>query len=339
MSAPVTFGSPADAALRAAFSGLGERANGRSDADPVDGAAALAIAGPPGAPLARASLWLAHDLVGAPGRSGLVGHYEALEPEAGVALLRASLAELSRRGALRVLGPMNGSTWRRYRFELPRESGDPDVRPDGFASEPRNPARYNDDFVAAGLRIVSRYESRYEPEPAVDPHAHERARERAESRGLRLHALDPAAFDAVLARMHAMSLGAFAGNAWYGPLPLEEFLALYAPYRDRVVPELVRLATDAEGRLAGYLFGFPDPLSAENGRPTRTVCKTVAVAGHARGAGLGALLLDDFRAASLAAGARGILHALMHVENPSMRMSARHHSVLFKRYALYGWTP
>ena len=228
---------------------------------------------------------------------------------------------------------------RRYRLELPRASGDPDVRPDGFASEPRNPPRYNDDFLAADLRVVARYESRYEPEPAVDPHVHDRARERAESRGLRLHALDPASFDATLRQMHALSLGAFAGNFYYGPLPLEEFVALYAPFRERAVPELVRLASDAQGRLAGYLFGFPDPLSAEHGRPTRTVCKTVAVATHARGAGLGALLLDDFRAASLAFGARGILHALMHMENPSMRMSARHHSVLFKRYALYGWTP
>lgn len=339
MSVPVTFGSPRDDALRAAFAALGELANGRPDADPVDGAVALALAGPAEAPLARASLWLAHDLVGAPGRSGLVGHYEALEPEAGAALLRETLADLARRGALRVLGPMNGGTWRRYRLELPRASGDPDVRPDGFASEPRNPPRYNDDFLAAGLRVVARYESRYEPEPAVDPHAHDRARERAESRGLRLHALDPASFDATLRQMHALSLGAFAGNFYYGPLPLEEFVALYAPFRERAVPELVRLASDAQGRLAGYLFGFPDPLSAEGGRPTRTVCKTVAVATHARGAGLGALLLDDFRAASLAFGARGILHALMHMENPSMRMSARHHSVLFKRYALYGWTP
>lgn len=237
-----------------------------------------------------------------------------------------------------MIGPVNGSTWRRYRLELPREPGDPDVRPDGFASEPRNPVRYNQDFVAAGFRAVARYESRYEPEPAIDVNAHERARERATSHGLRMHALDPERFDETLRAMHALSLGAFAGNFCYAPLPLETFLSLYAPYRERAVPELVRLATGADGKLAGYLFGFPDPLSAVDGRPLRTVCKTVAVAPQARGAGLGGLLLDEFRAASVALGARGILHALMHVDNASMRLSARHHSVLFKRYALYGWT-
>ena len=338
MSARLDFRPAEDPAARAAFEAAGEAADGFADTDPVDGAVALALAGNRDAPSARASLWLADDLAGAPGRSGLLGHYAAADTAAGAELLRESCAELARRGAVRVIGPMNGSTWRRYRLELPREGGDPDVQPDGFASEPRNPLRHNDDFLAAGFGVVSRYESRYEPEPVVDAHGLESARERAEAHGVRLHALDPERFDETLRDMHALSLGAFAENAWYAALPLETFLSLYAPYRERAVPELVRLATGADGRLAGYLFGFHDPLSALDGRPTRTVCKTVAVAPHARGAGLGALLLDDFRAASVALGAKGILHALMHVSNASMRMSARHHSVLFKRYALYGCT-
>ncbi|MEO5618034.1 MAG: GNAT family N-acetyltransferase [Candidatus Eisenbacteria bacterium] len=339
MSASIEFRPADDPSALAAFVVAAEAAGGPADSDPVDGAVALAIAGEPGAPSARASLWLAGDLAGAPGISGLVGHYAAANAGAGAELLHASCAELARRGAVRVIGPMNGHTWRRYRLELPRESGDPDVRPDGFASEPRNPLRYNDEFLAAGFQVVSRYESRYEPEPVLDPHSLERERARAEARGVRLHALDPARFDEALRAMHALSLEAFADNAWYAPLPLEAFLSLYAPLRARAVPELVRLATRADGKLAGYLFGFPDPLSAVDGRPTRTVCKTVAVAPHARGAGLGGLLLDEFRAASISLGASGILHALMHVSNASMRMSARHHSVLFKRYALYGWTP
>lgn len=334
MSLHLEFPSAADAAARAAFATLGE-----PGADPLDGAVSLALAGPAAAPRARASLWLAHDLAGAPGRTGMIGHYAAADAEAGPALLAAARAELARRGAVRVVGPMNGGTWRRYRVELPREPGDPDVQPPRFASEPVNPPRDAADFEAAGFGVVSRYESRYEARPVVDPEAGARARARAEAHGYRLHALDPARFGDTLASMHALSLGAFADNAWYAPLPLDEFLALYAPYRERAVPSLVRLATAPDGTLAGYLFGFPDPLALVDGRPVRTVCKTVAVAPSARGAGLGGLLLDDFRAASVALGARGIVHALMHVDNTSMRMSARHHSVLFKRYALYGWTP
>jgi GNAT superfamily N-acetyltransferase len=339
VSLRLAFSAPGDAAARAAFMALGARARGHPDADPVDASLALGLAGPAEAPRARVSLWLAHDLPGAPGRSGLVGHYEALDADAGIALLREACAALARHDALRVLGPINGSTWRRYRLELPREPGDPDVRPDGFATEPRNPPRYNEDFAAAGFHVCARYETRYEPEPRIDADDHARARARAEARGIRMHALDPARFEETLSDMHALSLGAFAANPFYAPLPPGEFLALYAPYRERVVPEMVRLASDANGRLAGYLFGFPDPLSAVDGRPARTVCKTVAVADHARGAGLGGLLLDEFRAASIAMGASGVIHALMHEGNPSMRMSARHRSVPFKRYALYERAP
>jgi hypothetical protein len=65
------------------------------------------------------------------------------------------------------------------------------------------------------------------------------------------------------------------------------------------------------------------------------VCKTVAVSPAARGMGLGGLLLDEFRAASVALGCRAVVHALMQVDNFSMRMSAHHETVVFKRYALY----
>ena len=99
------------------------------------------------APLARASVFVAPGLHHAPGPSGLVGHYEALRQDAGVAVLKAACHALTERRVARVLGPMNGSTWARYRLAL-RETG-PDSPP--FLAEPWNPARYPDDFAAAGF--------------------------------------------------------------------------------------------------------------------------------------------------------------------------------------------
>ena len=88
---------------------------------------------------ARCTLHEANDLHGAPGRSGMVGHYEAREPAAGAALLRHACSLLIERGAARVLGPMNGSTWARYRLALPRTPEEDRFQPDGFPGEPRNP--------------------------------------------------------------------------------------------------------------------------------------------------------------------------------------------------------
>lgn len=310
------------------------------DCDPFDGAVALLLAESATGFNARASLWLADDLTGVPGRSGLIGHYRATSPSDGVEILRAACAELARQGAQRILGPVNGDTWHRYRWQLPREAGDPDVQPDTFLTEPRNPSRYPDDFIAAGFSIVARYESRFEPEPTLDPADHGKALDRAAARGIRIRVLDPERFDETLRAMHALSLEGFAGNPFYSPVSLDAFLRLYLPYRGRVAPRLARLAFDSEGRLLGYLFGFQDKDATDShGLPTRTICKTIAVARPARGMGLGGLLLDDFRAASLALGARGIVHALMHVDNVSMRLSTARYSTLFKRYALYGREP
>src|SRR5438094_2371558 len=60
-----------------------------------------------GRAMARVSLHIAQDLVGAPGRSGLIGHYEALNREAGAAVLEAACRTLAEQGVVRVLGPMN----------------------------------------------------------------------------------------------------------------------------------------------------------------------------------------------------------------------------------------
>jgi GNAT superfamily N-acetyltransferase len=69
------------------------------------------------------------------------------------------------------------------------------------------------------------------------------------------------------------------------------------------------------------------------------VVKTVATAPGARGLGLGGHMLDLIRQRARALGGRGVIHALMHVDNFSMRMSARHRTRVFRRYALYQWTP
>jgi len=148
-----------------------------------------------------------------------------------------------------------------------------------------------------------------------------------------------ARFDEELAALYQASLAAFAGNLYYAPIDFAGFRALYQRARPLIDPEFVLLAHDAEGRLVAFQFAFPDPLSVEAGRPTRIVVKTVATVPEARGLGLGNSLLDRIRARALERGYRAVIHALMHVTNFSMSMSARHGTELFRRYALYAWSP
>lgn len=322
----------------AEFERVRERVYGDGSREPVDPRATCVLCRRGGEAVARCTTQIVADLNGAPGRSGLIGHYETVVPEAGIALLVDARDALAGAGVTRVLGPMNGSTWARYRLALPAVPGDPAFAHPMFLGEPRNPFDYPEHFEGAGFTVAARYESRAdrrlgEAEPPTGVPTD------ALSRRISIRSLDLTRFDDELRELFDMSLEAFADNLYYTPIDFESFRLANQRLRPILDPDFVLLAHDADGRLVAYQLTYPDPLSVEDGRPTRIVVKTVATRPEARGKGLGQHLLDRIRAQAHHRGYREVVHALMHVANFSMRMSARHSSEIFRRYALYQWTP
>lgn len=335
----------------AAFAAVRERVGYATTDEPVPPDATHLLARKDGEAVARLAVCIRYGLLAAPGRSGVVGWYETTDREAGVALLRRAVAtacgpqtrETGRgpRGAVgadrpaeRVLGPMNGSTWGRYRLALPSDlHADPP-----FLSEPANPPAYADHFREAGFRVAAEYESAIvEDLSAGDERAPEFAA-RLAAQGGTMRTLDVGRFDEELESIHRLSIEAFAQNRFYAPIGLDEFRARYLPLRPILDPDLVRLAIGADGALLGFVFAFPDLLSTDDGRPTRVVLKTLATAPAARGLGLGSLLTDEIRRVAHAKGYRAVIHALMEAGNASVRIS-RHTARVFRRYALFEWTP
>lgn len=301
-----------------------DRDRAGADAEP-----ALVVAG--GVPAARLATYVREDLHGAPGTTGVIGHYAARDPAAGVALLRAAAARLRARGAARVLGPMNGSTWARYRFAL-HDEGAPAGQP--FLGEPVNPPDYPRQFAAAGFRELARYESRIATDVATSNPRAAAAEIAAAERGVIVRQLDLARFDDELRDLHALSTRAFAGNLFYSPIAPASFQAMYRPLRAMLDPAFVLLARAADDRLVGYAFAYPDPLDLVEGRPWRLIVKTLAVDPDWRSFGLGALLVERLHAEARAKQLTAVIHALMHVANNSLRISA-HTADVFRRYALY----
>jgi GNAT superfamily N-acetyltransferase len=288
-----------------------------------------------GAPAARLAFTLAEELHGASGVSGLIGHYERTDPTAAADLLREAVRRLREAGADRVLGPMNGSTWGRYRLALPPEPREGAPEPP-FLSEPVNPAGYVTDFRDAGFRVAATYESAMVEDLATSDPRRDELAERVRARGATVRTLDPARFDDDLRAIYDLSIAAFARNLYYSPIEFDDFRARYTPLRPLLDPDLVRLAHDAEGRLLGFVFAFPDALAMEGGRPTRVVLKTLASAPGARGLGLGTYLTDEVRRVAHEKGYAAVIHALMQADNESVRIS-RHSARVFRRYALYEW--
>jgi GNAT superfamily N-acetyltransferase len=273
---------------------------------------------------ARCAVWDASDPL--PGR---IGEYRAADHDAGVALLDQACRDLTRHGARRVVGPMDGDTWHRYRFIV--ERGD---RP-AFLMEPDNPDRYVEDWRAAGFEPIAHYISARCADTSRRDRRLDRVRRRLDAAGTRIRPIDLDRLDAELNAIHALSTEAFADHLLYAPLDAESFRAMYRPLREIVVPQLVRLA-ERDSQLAGYVFALPDIAQAKRGRAIDTlVVKTVAVRSGRMNAGLGQLLMEEAQLAGHALGYTRAIHALMHEHNVSVHMSG-HYARPFRRYALFG---
>lgn len=329
--------SPSDPVRMADFNAVRDRIGYPMADVPVPPSARCSVVSDPlGAPAARLSMELVRDLHGAPGVTGLIGHYESTHAGAAALMLRRAVIDLRQRGAERILAPMNGSTWGRYRFVLPPELGEGDPEPP-FLSEPVNPPEYPLDFREAGFRVAARYESAIIDDLSAPDAKREQSAERIRARGAVVRPLDLDRFDDELRALYDLSVASFAQNLYYSPIGFDEFRARYLPLRPLLDPELVRLAEDADGRLLGFVFAFPDLLTMRDGRPTRAVLKTLATAPAARGLGLGTFLSDEVRRLAHERGYASVIHALMQADNASVTIS-RHTARVFRRYALYEWT-
>lgn len=281
-----------------------------------------------GGEVARCMLWT-RQTPGYQGKPvGVIGAYAAEDEQAGVALLKAAVRRLGERGFELVVGPMDGSTWRRYRMVTNRGSEPP------FFLEPDNPDDWPDHFQAAGFMPLARYCSGLNEDLTItDPRVPEAMRRLADA-GIAIRTIDMRRYEEELLAIHALSLEAFAGNFLYTPISAEQFLAMFAPLRAHIQPQMVLLA-EQEGTLVGFAFGIPNLKQAERGEAIDTaIAKTIAVRPGRSGAGLGSVLLDQLQQAARRLGYRRMIHALMHENNRSRQMTARFGRP-FRQYTLY----
>ena len=104
-----------------------------------------------------------------------------------------------------------------------------------------------------------------------------------------------------------------------------------------VGPDQVLIAEQAGEEPLGLALAYPDWSTADAGRPARLVFKTLATAPWARRRGLGADLADRIHDLARQQGYREVVHALMHADNASLRLSERFGGRPFRRYGLYRW--
>jgi GNAT superfamily N-acetyltransferase len=281
--------------------------------------------------VARCSVWWTStpQLDGRP--IGVIGHYAATNADAAAVLLGRACDLLTSRGLSTAVGPMDGTTWRRYRFIV-----DHGTEP-AFFLEPDNPGEWPGHWIRAGFAPLARYTSAMNDTLAFQDPRLATAVDRLNAAGITWRPFDPVKAPAELHDIFRLSLAAFRPNFLYTPIDEEEFVAQYRAVLPYVRPELVMLA-EKEGALVGFLFAVPDVLQARrDGRADTVILKTIAVDPRVAGMGLGGVLMDLVQRRALEIGFRRAIHALMHDGNVSRRISDRS-ARTFRRYALFSKT-
>jgi predicted N-acetyltransferase YhbS len=259
---------------------------------------------------------------------GVIGHYAAVDTSAGGALLSSACELLSANGVATAVGPMDGTTWRRYRLVVERGAEPP------FFLEPDNPDDWPGHWSAAGFAPLATYTSAINDDLHVEDPRTPAALERLRAAGISIRTLDTSRTQEELQRIFTLSLSAFSRNFLYTPIGEAEFLAQYQAVLPYVQSELV-LAAEKGDALVGFMFALPDLLQARRGGAIDTmIIKTLAVDPSVGGMGLGGTLTTLVQRKAHALGFRRAIHALMHETNVSQKIS--HHSAhTIRRYALY----
>ena len=281
-----------------------------------------------GAATARCDLWWRDTPIVDGLRVGYVGAYERSDERAAHRMLGEARRRLRAAGCELAVGPVDGSTWHRYRFVTQRAAPSP------FFLEPDNPPEYPDDFRRAGFGVFARYVSAEEtPLDADDPRV-ARAAARLRAAGVTTRPFDVARFDDELEGMYDVALAAFARNVLFSPISREAFRDLYVPLRPLVDPAFVRVAEHG-GRPVGFAFGVLDAGAATRDEaPSTLIGKTQARVPGALYAGLGAVMLTEVRQAARERGVTRLMHALIHERNIALNGTRRAATVV-SSYAVF----
>jgi GNAT superfamily N-acetyltransferase len=279
------------------------------------------------APAARCSIWwervpqLPHH------RIGLIGHFEARDEPSARAVLHSACDHLKDHGCTLAIGPMDGSTWNRYRLVNDFGTEPP------FFLEPWNPPRYPWHFLDAGFSANATYSSALNTNLTLDDPRYEHIRRRIDDAGIFIRPIDPADFETELKRIYSICLISFRHNYLYTPISEDDFLQQYCKVRPILDPNLVLIAIQ-NTRPVGFLFALPDMLARARSAPPTIIFKTLAVLPDRAQAGLGGYLIAECQKAAHKLGYQRSIFALMHDSNASRSISSRYATPM-RRYTLF----
>ena len=153
---------------------------------------------------ARCSLWWNEVPPHAAQRIGVIGHYASADDASASLLLEAAIGHLRQHGCSLAVGPMDGNTWRSYRF-VTQVGAEPDTEP-AFFLEPKNPPEWPLQFERAGFTRMAEYFSAINGNLAQKDERSARHAARLAEHGVRIRTAEGEDIEELLGRIYNLRL-------------------------------------------------------------------------------------------------------------------------------------
>lgn len=246
---------------------------------------------------------------------GQIGYFEAFDDSTATALLFENVVRWLRTHSVqRIVGPMDGDTWHRYRLNV-----GPFEQP-FFFLEPINPPYYQQLWESFGFAPLEEYYSMRVDDLREVETAYLSAAQSMREQGYATRAIDLARFEEELTLLFTLTTDIFSGNFLYTPISREEYLKMYVDLRPVLRPEYVTFIYAPSGEPVGFLFGVPDFM--EGATPSTFNLKTLGIKAAHRRAGLAKGLFSDAYQMALAQGFEAANLCLIRQGNPSGYLDA-----------------
>ena len=258
--------------------------------------------------VAHASLWWqANDLRSL--QQAILGHVNASEAKYGLQLLMAIKEYLAALKIKTIIGPMDGSTWFNYRIT---QASKPAIAP--FLLEPIHQPIINDSFFAAGFSTCQSYSSYQCALDAFKEPNYGKIKQRLAQFDAHIEPLTADGFLHLLPQLHEFCQSSFKNNAYYRPIGLAEFVALYTPLSGLISPKYCFILRQ-RSRLTGFMFAYPSG--------NQLILKTCAIEFSRASSGASRVMIADIVNAARQQGLTHVVYALMADDNESQKTAAK----------------
>jgi len=246
-------------------------------------------------------------------RTAAIGCGRFEDAASGTGFLEDACQSLKAEGFEAVVGPMDGSTWGKYRLPV-WSDGSP-----GFLMEPDAGPHDLAAYQGAGFEVAELHVS---ASAAPGSRGYQHA-----VPGLTVESWNGKDPETLLSIAHTLVMDGFRATPFFTPVPEALFQKSYGPLLVHADPRFILMAFDEQGLVRGLTLAFPDPM-----RAGAVVLKTYV--GSLPGAGR--VMADRIHTLAGQLGFKEVVHALMRSGIASEAQSRKFGGKVFRRYALMG---